>query len=293
VWRVALYLLIALVIIGAVGTAVLIPVGVRVFHNEYFTEEFAALTQIMRDGGSLADLFEGVREFGRYFFEVVGHSVGSIISLAFFAVVVVGILSRFLLGLYELPLTEVMESYLTSNAKISFMGRIVASMGRSSKLVFFKSLFLLAYDIVMVVIVFGALNLLLVHAPSVRFLAEFTAMVLLIGLLACRSTLVANWTPLIVVDKIKPHKALGASFGAAFGSFGKLYSNYLVIWVCIIIINYIAAVYTFGAALIITLPLSAVFVKIFNIVYFFNKTNRRYYINGEIFAPAGEVEIEN
>jgi len=284
IWRIALYLFITLVIIGGISAAVLIPVGIEVFHSEAIVYQYRDFVEIL-NGGNIAEIFRESRMLAWVFFDIV--SVGSIISLAFFAFVVMGILARYLLGLYELPLAEVMDTYLTTGAKVSFAGRIVASVGRASVFVFYKSIFLLLYDALMVAIVFMTLNLLLVPNSIVVFIAPFFTMLILICLLALRSVLTTSWTPLIVVDKMKPLPALFAGIKVGFGNFGQLFTVYLVSWLIIVIINYIAAVNIFGVGLILTIPISVLFLKILSLVLFYNRTNRRYYVDGKIFTPSG------
>jgi len=286
VGRVAIYLFVALVIIGGISAAVLIPVGIEIFHSETIVIEYGYFNEALR-GGNVAEIFREARELSRYFFDEVINSVGSIISLAFFAFVVMGILARYLLGLYELPLAEVLDTYLTTGAKTSFAGRLVASIGRSSKLVLYKSIFLLLYDILMAAIVFATLNLFRIQNSVVDIITPFFAMVVLICMLAFRSVLTTSWTPLVVIDKMKPLEALFAGVKVGFGNFGRLFSVYLVTWLIVVVINYIAAVNAFGVGLILTIPISVVFLKILSLVFFYNRTNRRYYVDGEIFTPLG------
>jgi len=284
VWRVALYLFVVLVIIGGISAAVLIPVQIEVFHSEEMINRLGEFRDMLSDG-VLSIIFYEARELWIYFFDLVSGSVGSIISLIAFTLVV--ILARYLLGFYELPLAEVLDTFLTTGAKTSFAGRLIASVGRSSIFVFYKSVFLLIYDILMITIVFATLNLFLIQNSVVEFVTPFFTMLVLICLLAFRSVMTTSWTPLVVIDKMKPLEALFTGIKAGFRNFGRLFSVYLVTWLIIVVINYIAAANAYGVGLILTIPISVLFLKILSLVFFYNRTNRRYYVDGKVFTPGG------
>ena len=205
---------------------------------------------------------------------------------------------RFLLGFYEIPVYRVLEGSMSANAKFSFTGRVIASAGISARFVLAKLLVTAVYDAGFLIALYFMLGLFLNSATALW--APFIIFVFLVAFLALRYTLLAFFGAHIAVDKPKVFKGLAFGFKKSAKYFGKTYAQFLLLWLIIIVFNVFFAAFTFGVALIATIPMSMVLLCIFNMTLYYTKTGRRFYADDKIVTPpdsglhekqAGETHI--
>ncbi len=80
-------------------------------------------------------------------------------------------------------------------------------------------------------------------------------------------------------------KGFARSVKLCFKHFGSIYSTYLVTSFLVMAVGLFITVFTLGAGLIIVLPFAAAYFAYIDITEFYNKTGRRYYIDGVVFTP--------
>ncbi len=182
---------------------------------------------------------------------------------------------RFIFGLYELPLTDVLEGALSSNARIGFTGRFVARLGKSCRFVSVKMLYTVAFDAITVFLMFALFDLFNVRV--LKFFAPFLLMVVYLVLLALRYSVIALWAPAAVLYDHGVFRAFGFSAKRTFRYKGSVFCSYLVAWTLIIAVNIPVGLFTFGAGLVLTVPASLLFINLLNMTLFYGKTGRRYY----------------
>ena len=78
---------------------------------------------------------------------------------------------RFILGLYEIPLTVVIEGFMSSNARMGFTGRFISNIGKSSRFVLVKMLYTVVFDIVILFSVYWLFELF--NLSVVKYFAPF------------------------------------------------------------------------------------------------------------------------
>ncbi len=63
-------------------------------------------------------------------------------------------------------------------------------------------------------------------------------------------------------------------------------------WTLIIAVNMLVGLFTFGAGLILTVPLSLLFVNVLNMTVYYGKNGRRYYTDSATVVTPPIVEEE-
>ncbi|MDE6398454.1 MAG: hypothetical protein K2L51_03945 [Clostridiales bacterium] len=274
IWVLLLYMLITGVLVASLSIPFAVPV-VRAFRNAGVGKQIADFFGSMTGG-------DGVDVWYDKLYAIVQTMKSSLLGnkwAAFWGgtgVVLVLIIGfRFIFGLYEIPLTDVLEGAMSSNARIGFAGRFVARLGKSGKFVLCKILYTVAFDVVTVLIVFGLFDLF--NVQVLKYFAPFLIMAVYLALLALRYSVIAMWAPAVVIGEYGIFRAFGFSAKRTFRYKGSVFCSYLVAWTLIIAINVPIGLFTFGAGLILTVPASLLFINLLNMTVYYGKNGKRYY----------------
>lgn len=281
VWVILLYIAVMFVILLSLGLTFLLPV-IRSFAAAGIGDMFNKVILSLLNGASLTEATAQLNEILSEIRNIFATDARTFVNSALFIVLVVTIAYRFIMGLYELPLVSVIQGVMSDNAKYGYMAKYVAFFGKSVRFSLVKMLFMTVYDCVMYLIAFGLARL---CASFAVLFTPFVFMLSLIVLLAFRYSLIAGWSPAIVVDGKKIFPALWASVKGAFSAFGSLFSLFMIVWVIIIVFNFIIGVFTFCAGLLVTVPVSVFFINLLNMTFYYNRNGKSYYVEGSVFVP--------
>lgn len=210
----------------------------------------------------------------------------TIINTTLIAVIVI-LVFRFIFGWYELPLICVIESNMSSGARISFTGCMIGNLGKSVKFVLVKMIFTVLYDALIFFIVYQLLGLFKISV-MIMF-APFIIMLFILTTTAFRYSLISMWAPRVGVEKGKIFASFGYSVKMCFKNFGSVYSSFLVLWTLLIAFNFIVGLFTFGAGLLLSIPISLLLLNNMNMTIYYGKNGKRYYVDGAIFTPRNAV----
>ena len=102
---------------------------------------------------------------------------------------------------------------------------------------------------------------------------------------ALKMTLISAWIPAMVADKIKVTKALALSFRRK-KSFGSRFVSFVTAIFLIIVVNLVFGLFTFGSALLLTVPLSFLFTLSIQFVHYYQDEEKKYFVSAaEIVSP--------
>ncbi|MCL2847559.1 MAG: hypothetical protein FWE13_02255 [Firmicutes bacterium] len=281
-WILALYLALVILVVLAISLSFVLPV-LSVFREAGIVEQADALWIAVFETGDvtyfgvqLSELWTAVVDVFTYRDEEL-----TILSLVMFIICV--LVFRFLIGFYEIPLLKILEGNLSYNAKLSFSNRFLASSGVSSKFAPSKFAITLLFDAIFFGIMYFMFTLFFL--PIWQAIAPTIIILYLVLGLAFRSSLIAFWSPKVVVGKSGVRNGFRYSLRKSAKHFGGVYVTFILIWAVILLTNIFLGVFTFGLALIATIPISMLLLNIVNIVLYYERTGRRYWIDGKIVTP--------
>lgn len=188
---------------------------------------------------------------------------------------------------YELPLCKVLDARMSSNAKLSLMGKVISLSGKSSLYVLVKLLFTIITDSIIFLIMWG--SYLLLKLSSMTFFVPFVELLILLALVSLRKCFTITWNQNIIVGDKKIFSALWISAKEGFTHFIGAFTRYFVCWLVIYVANGLMALLTFGVGLIISIPASILFIKIFEMVAYYSWHNKRFYLDGNKIVDLSET----
>ncbi len=284
VWKLLVYKLIALGI-----TVGLFFIGYSSISgmSSFITLKTSALDFVMtfNIGTSLGEVLRNLLALVDVFFAFIADiAVANTGMLVYFAIVFLIVLP-FLWKLSDIPTGETLYGYMASLTKYSFTGSMIRKIGISSRysllnLAFFLPInFLIAYGLYGILTLVNMGGIMLAIVP----LLIFVYLSLTIGL---KTALFSGWMPAIVVFNCGPVKGLKLGFKAVLRRFLKVLSTAIMLTAFVLAINLLFGSFSF----IITIPIGAMMILVFQMVMFFGSQGMRYYVDLDTILSPKKLE---
>lgn len=274
VWVLLLYTVIIGVLVISLGIPFAVPV-VRVFRHAGVGALVSDFCKSVTAGESLDMWFDKLYAIVLAMKHSLLDNKWAAFSGGLLIALVVIFAFRFFFGLYEIPLADVLEGAMSSNARIGFTGRFVARLGKSCKFVLVKMLYTVVFDFLIGFVVYWLF--VLFDVPVLKIFAPFLIMVVYLVLLSFRYTLISMWAPAVVLRDGNIFRMFGFSVQRSVRHMGSIFSTFLVAWTLILTVNMLVGLFTFGAGLVLTVPVSLLFINLLNMTVYYGKTGKRYY----------------
>lgn len=304
IFKYLLYKLIVIVIGFGLTVAFVYPTVQYILESDAFAaiveldlveEIFSALMS----GESLLDTLddpEMIEAFSN-FTAFLGESTGRFVLCAV-AVTLTYIVVHFFDGIGNFTFGVLLDSRMSSGARISFVGAYIKNLGTSAlwQVIYVPLTFVFDALILCLCVAFFVI---LQSFISIRLIATVVSLMLSITLLlaaqAVKLTLFSDAVPAIVSDRLSVGKAFRKTFTfKGEKKFGPLFSTYLVTAVLIMAVNVLGALSTIGAALFITIPLSYLMMNSIQFVSYYRCEKKRYFLSEDtIIYPRKEKTHDN
>ena len=282
VYKIALYKIVVSLVSSALVCALVLPQVIDLWNSavvqdlisglgKFFTSLFSADANGL--DAAKESIFESVDKIGKLL-----SSKTVTIVLVTLGCVLLYLLRRFVETLCYFAVGGVLNDKMTTYAETPFFTSFVANLGRASKyaLVYVPVVFL--FDL----LTLGLTLLILANIPIVMGL--FLGMTVIVAMQALKLTVTGLWLPAMTADKLGIKKALRAADGAEKKQRWKIYATYIVTVYIVIILNVMAAVCTFGSAMLITVPASFMLFICLQFVYYYTVKGKKYFITYERIA---------
>ena len=299
-YKLLLYKVIVAIVTVALGAALLYAP----LRGLFISKPMEDLLQLM------AEFFRAVTsgdvEFLGGFAEQLQTAVGALLNhlqqnvsnivLFFTGLIAVSLIARFLDGVGNYTFGCLVDSRLSSYADEPFVVTCIANLGRSSlwQVIYVPVTFV--YDLLSLALCY-LLFLALLSIITVAFLASFAALLfsvaLLLGAQAVKLTLFNDVIPLLVTEKMRLRDALKQAFRFKAKRFGALFSTYLVTVMLILCANVLFALASFGAALLITIPMSYLMLICIQFVSYYHFGQKKYFLAEDTIVLPKERTKEN
>lgn len=208
---------------------------------------------------------------------LVGAHIGEII-FSVVAVAVVYVLGRFFNGLATFAFGDILDNKMSQYSDTPFFAGFFNKIGTAAV---YQALY------VSLAFVFDALSVVLCYLIFFKLFSFFSVLftlfcsvAFLVAAQAFKLALITDWMPAVITDGKNLPQAVKESFSAGFGRrFRVAFSNFLMACYCILAVNVLFAVTTFGSALLITVPASYIFLICLQFVHYYTTQNKRYFLS--------------
>ncbi len=279
VWSLLLFILLFAALITGLSLPFVMPIAREFADAGVFNLLRQAFSALLGDGGWNA-MWDKLYETYDAIVGVFTENDWMATLTTSFLIVVVVLAFRFFLGLYEIPITTVLDGQMSCNAHYGLGGKFFSTLPVAARYSFAKMLFTILFDVVTGAIINGLYMLI-----GVSVALPFVIMLVGLVLYSLRFSIVSCWAPIVVSEGGKVAKSFFAAAKLCFKKFASIYSTYFVSLLLIVALGLFISVFTLGVGLVIVFPFCATYISHLNITVFYNKTGRRYYVDGSVFTP--------
>ena len=259
--------------------------------GEFFRALFGGDSQYLAGfwdtfNGALADFFRLVASNG-------GAIAGAVVGVC-----LIYLLSRFLNGLCNFTAASIMNDRMGLFSRTSFSAAFFKNLGSAAlyEIIYVPVSFV--YDALSLVLCWFLFFYLPSFLPTWGFLTIVLALSLTVALYLClqalKLTLVSAWLPSVLTGASSVVKGLGGALHSK-SPFWRRFVSYLTASYVIVVVNAVFGLFTLGSALLITIPLSFLFLLALQCVHFYEDGGRKYFISvhniaGAEGAPVQEID---
>lgn len=202
-------------------------------------------------------------------------SIGFYVIALLFTLIVLG---AYFNNFYSLIVTNSLYFSMSNNIKFKFAPSFVSTLLTNLKYSLFSLFVKLPVTIIILSLVVLSFQLLTVGGAVTVFAPLLIILIYLI-LNAVKLTVFYGWSPSIVVFDKGIFNALDKSFKITMRKLKKVFANSFYMVLTIFVVNVFAAIVTFGASLVLTLPMSILLINAFSMVVFYSNYGMRYYVD--------------
>ena len=286
-WKVLLYKLLVVICTLGLTTVLIMPI-IDVLIKENFFQTIGQTVNNLTFNMNLQNVFLGIQELLQSFWLIISQN--NLSGFTIFSAIVLVILYYFCSGLYKLALTDSLNAYMSSYTKSGFLNSYVANIKKGSLLSLLKVGIVLPFDILIIglcVLIFQVLS-------KTSAIATLIVVVLIVVLFALKHTLFCGWETAIATHNCGVFEGLKRSFKIVKRKFLKIFSDNLLIMLFVFVFDMFMIFFTVGAGLIVTLPLTSVFVTTYSNVAYYECSGMRYYLDSNnICTPRKLEETDN
>lgn len=224
------------------------------------------------------------------FKELIRHSTGAIVGTGV-GLAAMYLLSRFMNGLARFAIAGTMNDRMSTFSRTRFAGSYFKNLAKGAlyELIYVPLIFL--YDVMTVAVCWFCFFWLPAALSISGWVSVLLSLALTVTAVAClealKMTLISAWIPAIIADEKKVARAFRDSLRAK-KHFGRRFASFLVAVYLIIVINVLFALCTFGSALLVTLPLSFVFLLALQFVQYYEDNSKKYFISSRTIMGGEE-----
>lgn len=296
-----LYLVIVSVVSAGLSAAIILPNVAFIFSSaelqailELFKDFFAALT---KGDTEFLSGFSELLKTATSDFVIMFKSQTTNIVLTVISVVFITLISRFLGGIGNFTTGCVLNDRLSCYADISFTSAYIKNLGKSSFWLLFYVPLTFVYDILVIALCY-LVFIVLLKIVNVGILAVLFSFAISVTLYICsqavKLTFANGMKPAIVADKEKLGKAIKKGFKSGWQNFGRLFATYVVTCYIILALNVVAVLFTFGSALLLTIPASYILMVCIEFISYYNIEKKKYFATADkIVVPHEQQPDEN
>ncbi len=215
------------------------------------------------------------------FFQLILTNIGSIVW-SVVGMCLIYLLSRFLNGTALFAVGSVLNDKLESYSRTTFSSAYTKSSGKAMLYQIIYVPLTFVYDVLAILACWFFFFYTPSFLPSWGILTVFfglsLAMLAFVCLQALKMACISSWIPSVVTGDEKVGSGFAASFRRLHG-FGGRFSAYFVSIYLVIVVNALFAVFTFGSALLFTVPASYLFILCVQFVYYYEDTGKKFFLS--------------
>lgn len=288
VGEILLFLLIFLVVFCGLGAIYIQPV-IQAAVDLHLNEQIIGLYDALLSGSPFSEILENGSNVLTTIKNIFINDNG-IVFKTFIVPILFFVTFNLFSNMYELPLCKVLEARMSANAKLPLINNVISLSGKSALYVLVKLLFVIIADTLILLVAYGAYRLVLL--TSATLLVPFVVILVILAMTSLKNCFTVTWEQHIIIGEKSYFPALFESTKDGFKHFWITFAGYFVSLVFAIALNGLLAILTFGVGLVISAPVTILYMKFLQMTAYYHWNNKRYYLDGRrIVSPEEETDL--
>ena len=281
VYKIIVYFLIVVLIVGAIAFAVAHPALQslldKVGDAGFIQHAKSGFAKFIRGNEGFSEEFQAAYDsFGEL--EETLHTAKTEwtkLTVTFFIAFAV---ITYLLALNCLPFSDILRNFMSSRSEFGFMSNLVANAGRAALYALLFTLIVFTSHVAIIVLaVFVFFKL----YAKIGFLAFSVSYLILTLLFALKSTVFAGWLPATVTENVGVIKGFGIGIRAIGRRFMRSFWTFVFLnWILTAVIS-LFGILTFGVGFVIAIPSAFIMYRIVELVLYYDACGYRYYVDAQ------------
>ena len=208
----------------------------------------------------------------------LGKLIGSMkteIILVLLGIMVVYLLTRFVDTLFYFAVGSTLNDKMSTYADTPFSTAFITNLGKASAYAGLYVPVVFLFDVITIAVCCA----LLMFLPL--FAGLFLGMTLIVVCQSFKLTFTGPWMPAMTADNKRLREAIHYKNEREKRQISKVFTCYIVTVYLVIIVNAIAAIFTFGSALLVTVPASYLLFICQQYVHYYTMKGKDYFITYE------------
>lgn len=294
VYRVILFVLLVLLLVSAIAMCFLLPTMKNIKSDEHLVSLYESAkttaTAYANNELSFKEGFESIREDALNAKDYINNNTSTRANLVIM-VLVMFVLYRFAITLCYVSITDIMQSFMTSNMRYSFFSNLIKNFRTSLS---FSGGYAVVFIPIDLLLCFFILFLVSGLFPLLGVFAFSAAMAAGIFIFALRMTLMSGILPYMIMEKegnfFKAFKKSMPMVKANYRGFMRSVTLALLMYFTLTVSTIIS---TAGLIPVLSVSMLTILVRILELCYYFRYKKAKYYIDFNMVVdatPFGERE---
>jgi hypothetical protein len=288
VWKILFYKLLVFFIAFAALAGLVLPNVVTILKGISETGLFTNAKSIFDAFLSRSDITNQIEAF-KNSLELTSQSLAENagrLMISYLYIMIIIILANLLSGMSELVTSDIINADMSSNAKYGFSSRFIINLGKNLKYQATRLVTEVPVYIIITYIIWFIFSSLFNY---IAVFALFFAFIAGVVLTAMAQAFFCCWLPEITLNKTPIFDGIRIGFKKIKKVYFNLLSSFAFINIFLFFMNIMLAFFTCGAGLLISIPMSTLFVVIFRLVTYYDLSGYKYYTDSStIISPINE-----
>ncbi len=238
----------------------------------------------------LEEISASVQEAFEEVMDIIRDETGTLI-LGLFIVFIIRLAETWVTEMLNLSTGMAMNDKMTMRAKTSIMSTLIQRFGKIALYSIYYSLISVVFDWVVMIGMFFLLYYLVTRAGMSFLFAVFIFILVFVLATAVKMMFTTDWVPALACDNMTEREAIRYSFSRSGKNSGAVFMTYVFLVLLIMVANVLAAIATFGVALLLTIPGSYVLILSYELVNYKIDNKEDFYTSEDNMVTFEKKEI--
>lgn len=277
-----LYRIVILIVAVGIGWGALTPFIKDFLNSDAFNTLMEGVQNFVHsllngDVGELASISEKIKTAYEQLITLLQTRIWELALIALLMLVLI-IVEKWFTGLGNYTTAVIVNDKMSLRTSSPFMRTLISHFKQAALYNLIYVPLSVLYDVIVAAGLFAVLFFML-RGINFFLISLFLFALIMVLAIALKMTFTCDWLPALIRGKMGHKKSIAYAFSRKNKHTFNVFSNFVVIIILILAVNFLALFFTFGVGLLLTLPSSFVILISFEMVNYYDREELRYFLD--------------